>query len=172
MANVNNLHGFRPLMRSISGGPGAAAVGAHKLVGDGTALFINDVVKKAGSGVRNSQCVTAGTAAAANFGVNLIYGAASTLTDHIVIPGIHQVFEAQIDTIAVGTLGQNANLVAGAGNATTKISGHSLNSLATTNTLDFHVLGLWRSSDNAVGAYARVEVTFNNSQFANQIAGV
>jgi hypothetical protein len=172
MANVNNVHGLRPLMRSLTGGPGAAALPAHKLVGDGTALFIYDVVKKAASGVTDTICVTAGTAAANALGVNLVYGAASTKTDHIVIPGNQQLFETQIDTIANADLDKNAALVAGAGSSTTHLSGHSANGVATTNTLDFHVCGLFKSPDNAVGSYARIEVTFNNSQYGQQIVGV
>lgn len=172
MANVSNLHGFRPLMRSITGGPGAATMPAHKLVGDGTALFIGDVVKKAASGTKDTVCIAAGTAAANALGVNLNYGAASTATNHIIIPGAWQVFETQIDTIAAADLDKNAALVAGAGSSTTYISGHSLNGVATTNTLDFHVVGLLRTPDNAFGAYARVEVTFNNSQYGQQIIGV
>lgn len=171
MANVNSAHGIRPLMRSITGGP-ASSLPAHKLVGDGTALFVFDAVKKAGSGTKNNQCITAAGAGDALEGVNLIYGKVSTATDHIIIPGQFQVFEAQIDTIAVGDLGKNAALVAGAGSTVTLVSGHSLNGIATTNTLAFHVVGLWASSDNAVGAYARVEVIFNKSQLADQIAGV
>ena len=172
MANVNAAHGFRPLMRSISGGPGAAGIAAHKLVGDGTALFIYDVVKFAASGTKASKCITAATAAAANLGVNLIYGAASTATDHIIIPGSQQIFETQIDTIAAADLDKNCALVAGAGNANTKISGHSVNGVATTNTLDFKVLGLFNSPDNALGAFARIEVKFNNDQLGNQVVGV
>jgi hypothetical protein len=88
------------------------------------------------------------------------------------VPGQEQLFEAQIDTIAAADLGKNAALVAGAGSAVTLQSGHSLNGIATTNTLAFHVLGLWQSPDNALGAYARVLVTVNKSQLADQIAGV
>lgn len=172
MANTNNVHGFRPLMRSLAGGPGAACLPAHKLVGDATAIFIGDVVKKAASGVNDTICITAGTAAANALGVNLIYGAASVKTNHIVIPGFMQVFETQIDTIAAADLDKNAALVAGAGNASTHISGHSANGVATTNTLDLHVVGLLRSPDNALGAFARIEVTFNNSQYGQQIIGV
>jgi len=172
MANNNNPHGFRPLMRSLSGGPGAAMLGAHKLVGDGTALFIGDAVKLAASGTKTTKCITAATVGATAAGVNLIYGAALTATDHLIIPVNSQIFEVQIDTIAAADLDKNAALVAGAGSTTTHISGHSANGVATTNTLDLKVLGLMNSPDNAVGAYARIEVLFNNLQMFNQVAGV
>jgi hypothetical protein len=172
MANVDNAHGFIPLMRSIVGGPGAALMAGHKIAGSGTALFKNDVVKLGGSGTKSGLSVVAGTAGAAAVGVNLNYGAVSTATDHLIIPGHLQVFEAQIDTISAAGLNQNCQLVATAGNATTQQSKHSLNNIATTNTHEFRVLKLWDSPDNAVGAYARVEVTFIQSEFADQIAGV
>lgn len=159
-------------MRSIVGGPGAATLAAHKIVGEGTALFVGDVVQLGGSGVKPNLAIKAAAAGTVALGVALNWGAASTLTDHIIVPGHLQCFEAQIDTIALTTLNQNCQLVATAGDATTKRSKHSLNNIATTNTHEFRVLKLWESPDNAVGAYARVEVTFIQSQFADQIAGV
>lgn len=145
---------------------------AHKIAGAGTALFIGDVVKLGGSGTKSGLSVVAGTAGAAATGVNLTYGAASTATDHLVIPGHLQVFEAQIDTITAAQLNMNCQLVATAGNATTLRSKHSLNNIATTNTHEFRVLKLWDDPINAVGAYARIEVTFIQSEFSDQIAGV
>ncbi len=172
MANVNNAHGFRPLMRSISGGPGQACVGAHKIVGVGTALFIGDAVELNGSGTKNNASIKPAAATDTIYGVNLIWGAVSKATDHVIIPGHLQLFEAQIDTIAVTQLQFNAALVAGAGSATLLTSAHSLASVATTNTLAVKILGLHQSPDNAVGAYARVICMFNKSQFADQTAGV
>lgn len=180
MANRDNPHGFQPLMRSVTGGPGACSMGAHKLVGVGTALFVYDVVKRAASGTKKTLCITPGTAAAPAFGVNLVYGAASTATDHVIIPGHLQVFEAQEDgethsaaNVAAADVGLNANLIATAGNTSTKRSKHEIGgaSIAGTNTLDFHLLGLYQSPDNDYGANARLLVTFNNSQLSNQVAG-
>jgi hypothetical protein len=172
MANVNNLHGLRPLMRAMGGGPTACRP-AHKLVGDGTALFINDAVLLAANGTKNNDCITAGSAGGLLAGVNLVYGALSTATDHLYIPtDSEQMFETQIDTAAVANANACAALVAGAGSATTKISGHSANGVATTNTLALRIVGLWQSADNAWGAYARVIVICNKSQRFNQQAGV
>jgi hypothetical protein len=144
----------------------------HKIAGAGTALFINDVVKLGGSGTKSGLSVIAGTAGAAAIGVNLNYGAVSTATDHLVMPGHLQCFVAQIDTITAAGLNQNCQLVATAGDATTLVSKHSLNNIATTNTHEFRVLKLWDDPNNAVGAYAKVEITFNESQFSDQVAGV
>lgn len=180
MANVNSPFGFRPLMRTLSGAPGSC-LAAHKLVGYGTALFIGDVVTHAAAGTKNTPAIdaaiTPGTTPVA--GINLIYGAASTATDHVIVSaGMGAVFVVQGDGtgsfLLASTMSKNANIALTAGNATTKYSKHSLSetSLATTNTLDLRVRKLWESPDNALGQYARVEVTFNNSVDADQKAGI
>ena len=172
MANVNNPHGFRPLMRSVTGGV-SSIMNAHKLAGDGTALYIGDAVTLAANATKDTQCITASAATDLLAGVNLIYGALSTATDHAIIPGDgEQVFEVQIDTAAVANISYNAALVATAGDTGTKLSKHSANGVATTNTLNLRLVGKYRSPDNAWGAYARVEVIFNKNQRANQLAGV
>ena len=173
MANVNNPHGFRPLMRSLTGGPGASSLPAHKIVGvTAHALFVGDAVALNGSGTKAGASIKAAAASDSIYGVNLIYGAASKATDHIIIPGIFQLFEVQIDTIAVTQLNQNAALVATDGDATTGLSKHSLNGINTTNTLELKLLSLYNSPDNAVGAYCRVVVTINQSSMQDQTAGV
>jgi hypothetical protein len=172
MANVNFPHGFRPLMRSITGGPGAACLPAHKIVGAGTALFIGDAVDLGGSGTKNNASIIAASAGSDIYGVNLNYGAVSTATDHIIVPGQFQLFEVQIDTLTIAQLQFNAALVATAGDAATKLSKHSLGSVATTNTLEVKILKLYESVDNVAGAYARVIVTLNQSRLQDQVAGV
>jgi hypothetical protein len=178
MANVNNPHGFRPLLRSISGGPGAACLQVSKLAGYATALFIGDAVTKVSGSTQNwpavSAAITPGTTAV--MGVNIVYGAASTATNHLIIPVDSQIFEVQANgtvNITAAMLNQNANINLGAGSATLQISGHVLdsNTMATTNTLDLHVMQLWQSVDNAVGQYARLEVKFNSNVYGNQQAG-
>lgn len=175
MANVDNVHGFGPLNRSLAGGPGAAIMECNKVVGYGTALFIGDVVTRVASSLLMtpaiSAAITPGTTP--TFGINRNYGAASTATTHSVIPtGNLQMFEAQIDTAAVADVNKNAAIVMGAGSATTQISGHSLNGVATTNTLDCKLHGFLRVADNAAGALARVIVTFNRNMLVDQLAGI
>lgn len=170
MANVDNPHGFRPLMRSIIGAP-AAAVKAHKLVGDGVAMFINDAVCAVASGTKGYPAIATGAAITPGttpiFGVNLTQGAASTATDHLVIPAMYQVFECQDDAdtdgVEAASINKNANLVTNAGSATTGISGHELDeaTINTTNSLDLAILKLFDAPDNAFGNHARVEVMFN-----------
>lgn len=172
MANNNNPRGFEPLMRSVTGGPGQACVGAHKIAGVATALFIHDVVVLQGSGTKPTASIAPAAPGGVFYGVNLIYGAAATATDHLIIIGHLQMFVTQIDTVTMAQLEMNAALVAGAGNASLHMSGHSANGVAATNTLGLKLMGLYQSPDNAVGAFARVMVTFNKSAFADQTAGV
>jgi hypothetical protein len=179
MANVNAPFGFRPTMRTLTGGSGTA-IPAHKLVGNGTALFIGDAVNQAASGTKPSRCITqaanAGTCVV--LGVNLIYGALSTATDHIIVLASGAIFIAQLDgssnNFTIAKSQYNANLVFGAGNANTKISGHALveSTIASTNTLDTHMRGIYQSPSNSAGQYAQVFISFNNLVDADQKAGV
>lgn len=181
MANVNNPFGFRAQMRTASGGS-VNAIAAHKLVGYATALFIGDAVTKAAAGTKPTACVdaniTPGTTPVE--GVNLVWGAASTATDHIVILASGgAVFQVQGDGtgatfLVAASLSKNANIALTAGRTDLKTSKHSLSetSLATTNTLDLKVRKLYESPDNVLGQYARVEVTFNNLVDSDQKAGI
>lgn len=180
MANVNAPFGFRPTMRTVSGGPGSQ-VPAHKLVGYATALFINDAITHAAAGTKPSlaidAAITPGTTPV--LGVNLIYGAASVATDHLIILAKDAIFICQGDGsgatfLVAASLSKTANLALTAGNTATKISKHSLSetSLAATNTLDLKVRGLYQSPDNILGQYAKVYVTFNNLVESDQKAGI
>ena len=70
--------------------------------------------------------------------------------------------------------GQNADLLATAGNSTYRISLHELDSstLASTSTLQFRVLKADPAVDNSLGANARVIVRINRHQLAHNGAGV
>lgn len=180
MANNNAPFGFRPTMRTHSGASGSIAA-AHKLVGYGTALFVNDVVTHAAAGTKPTlaidAAITPGTTPV--LGVNLIYGAASTATNHAIVTAKDSVFIVQGDGtgatfLVAASLQKTANIALTAGNTATKISKHSLSetSLAATNTLDLKVRGLYQSPDNVLGQYAKVYVTFNNLVEAQQVAGI
>lgn len=179
MANVNAPFGFRPTMRTFSGAGGTVRP-CHKLVGDGTALFINDAVQPAANGTKPTQCVKA--AASTNCpvaGVNLIYGALSTATDHAMVVASGGLFITQGDgtgaTYLIATqMNMNAEAAYTAGNAGTKISQHELSetSLLGTAALTLRVHGLYQAPDNAFGQYARVFVSFNNLADSDQKAGI
>jgi len=158
-------------------------MGAHKLVGYGTALFIHDCITRVASGLKYTQAISAaitpGTTVIA--GVNLIHGAASTATDHIIVPAAgYQVFEAQdnkdTDGIGVADVNKNFNVELNAGSAITKISGHEIDesTLNTTNTLDAKLVGIFRSPDNLIDAsgWVRGECIFNRVQFSDQTTAV
>jgi hypothetical protein len=183
MTNRDNPHGFRPMMRALSGGPGASLMGAHKLAGYGTALFINDCITRVASGTKLTQAISAaitpGTTPIA--GVNLTYGAASTATDHLIVPAAGgQIFEAQdnkdTDGIGVADVNKNFNVELNAGNSVTKVSGHEIDesTIATTNTLDGKIVGIYRSADNLIDAsgFVRALVVFNRSQFSDQTTAI
>jgi hypothetical protein len=76
--------------------------------------------------------------------------------------------------------GKNANLVAGSGSTTTGFSGWQLaaSTVATTNTLDLHILRPLQQADNAISGTANVGmnakwlVQLNNYRLDNQVAGV
>lgn len=176
MANVNNPHGLRPLMRTMDGGE-IQLFPMNKVVGYGTALFIQDVVNRVGSGNLQGGG-TPGTTLWS--GVTLNGGAASTATTHQVLVSSAAVYEAQDGNISAGILathiGQNANLTfTVAGSATRpNYSGHQIddNTVQTTSTLDLHLLALLNVPNNAFGPNARIEVIFNKSRMAGSAAGV
>jgi len=179
--NVSNPQGFRPTNRSASGGP-SAAFRCHKLAAYPTALFIGDAVTKVAAGSQPtpaiSAAITPGTTP--TYGVNLVYGAANTLTlEHLVIAaGNLQMFEVQdnndVDGVGPADINKNGNIELFPGNALTQMSGHWLDesTISGTATLDLKLQGLLQIPGNVFGSFARVLVTFNNSQLANQVAGL
>jgi hypothetical protein len=180
MANVNAPFGFRPTMRTRSGAAGSV-VPANKLVGYGTALFKGDAVTQAAADLKNtltiSAAITPGTTPV--LGVVLDYGAASTATDHHIVLANNAIFVVQGDGtgatfLVAASLSKNANIALTAGSATLFTSNHELSetSLATTNTLDLKVRGLYQSPTNVAGQYAQVYVSFNNLVDGDQKAGV
>ena len=173
MANVDNPHGLRPLMRTLDGGLPLIEE-YNKLATFGTAIFRNDGVARVASGdLETGVSITPGTTFYS--GVALNYGALSTLTKHQVVTSPGAIYEAQADgSLLVADMGLNANLIMGAGSTTTQISGHEINSATenTTATLDVHMLQKLNVPDNEAGAYMRIECVFNNHRLMTQAAGV
>ncbi len=175
MANVDNPHGLRPLMRAFGGGC-AGIEQLSKVAGYGTALFIGDAVNRVADGSIEASA-TPGTTLYS--GVNLNYAAASKASDHLVITDPDMIFEAQ-DNDAGGTgfvaadMGLNANLQLNSGSATTQISGHEINTTgaAVTASLDVHLMRKLDVPDNAFGPSCRVEIMFNKHRMAKAAVGV
>lgn len=193
MANVDSPFGLRPVKsgysRATNGGINAYCIAA----GDGTATFVGDPVKLAGTAETidgyTYQNVVQGTAAATVVGVvvgfapnpdNLGLTYRSALTQRIVYvcDDPDQVFEIQEvsggTALTINDMGLNANFVVAAGSTTTGHSGVELNNAtkATANTLDLKILRLSPREDNAVGEHAKWLVRLNNHAYANQVAGV
>ena len=175
MANVDNPHGLRPLMRTIEGGfPEIRTF--DKDASEAAAIFIWDAVNQEADGNIEANSATPGTTRFT--GVSLNHGAASTLTSHSVIVSPGAIFEAQdnsdTDGFTAADMGLNVNLELNAGSATTFISGHELDesTVNTTATLDIKMLQLLNVPDNAAGAWSRVEVRFNKHRMSPEVAGV
>lgn len=171
MANVNNPHGLNPLFTNLQGGA-PAIQRFSKLSSYATAIFLNDPVNRVSGGALQASA-TPGTTLYT--GVSLQYSAASLADTIAVCTDPQALYEGQCSgSLAATDMGLNANLVAGAGSATTKQSGWQIDdsTKATTSTLDVHLLNSWGSIDNAYGANARIEVIFNKQRMNGATAGV
>lgn len=174
MANVDNPHGLTLLGRTLSGGCPTIEQ-FTKAASYGTAIFIGDAVARAADETID-KAITPGTT---NYsGVSLNYGAASTLTTHLVSTSLDALYEAQdnndTDGFVAADMGLNVNLELNAGSATTQISGHELDesTAQTTNTLDVKMLRLFGVPSNEYGSYSRIEIIFNKHRMAPGVAGV
>lgn len=171
MANVNNPHGLKPLLRTEAGGAPQLEQ-FTKAAAYGQAIYKWDPVTLV-LGVLNGPAsgITPGTTRF--LGVSLNFSLASTLALHQVMVSPAAIYEVQGDgsgsggtVISAATMGFNANLnvasVAGAG-VTRDNSGVQLteSTIAVTSSLDMKVLQLLNEIGNAYGVNARVEVRFN-----------
>jgi len=174
MANSDNPHGLAPLMRTLSGG--FPSVREYKKDADeATALFIHDVVSRDD----DQNLADGGTPGTTKYqGVNLVYGAAATVSLHLVMDSPDALYEAQDDDATTGlleaTMGLNANLIFGAGSAASFISGHEIDgdTANTTASLDVHLLRKLDAPDNAYGPHCRVEIVFSAHRLNPGVAGV
>jgi|SRR5271168_2123102 len=183
MANVNNPFGFAYV--SMYQGHPPRMREFPKVVADATAIFQNDVV------MENTGVAATPTPPISSFaegtpgttiplGVAQSYGAASTATRHMVCVDYETYWVAQDNDPTTGILGtnigKNANVdpTGVAGSVTTGFSGNqiAISGIATTNSLDLHLISLFPDVNNAFGPHARVIVRFNKMREMGQIAGV
>lgn len=172
MANVDNPYGLKPTMRSLVGGPEEAVL-YTKPATYAKAIRRWDAVTLLSGGVLGVAAdITPGTTK--YLGVNLNYAAASVASNHLIVINPFALFDAQDSADATGIVaanqGNNINLLLTDGpptGAPTEQSANELDSstLATTITLDMHLIKLVSSPDNAVGVYSRWEVMFNKHFF-------
>lgn len=192
MANVDTPFGAKPVAHR-NGGVYTGAYREYSVPsGDGTALYIGDFVKLAGTGQTIDGRVYNDVARAATGDVlvgpvigvrpitraSTIYREASTQRIVQVADDPSLIFEMQEGSsgtaLAANDIGLNIDFVVAAGSATTGLSGTQLNNAteATTNTLDLHLLAFVNREDNAIGYSAKWWVTINRHQYSNQVAGI
>lgn len=180
MANANIAFGLTPVKNADGSPYNGATHLAYAPATDGTALYIGDPVKLAGSadaaGVPSvTRCAAGDTITGVVVGFQdsasmlLGYGAASTARYPLLARGSNVVFEIQEDSVggalAAVDIGLNADIIVAAGSSYTRNSGVMLDTStkATTATLALRIRGLAQRPDNAIGTNAKVYVTLNNT---------
>lgn len=200
MPNVDSPFGLRPV-RYLNGAQWNGQVRRYLIdSGDGTAVFIGDPVKLAGSaglsgavvnGIPAAGLPTVIQAAAGNVCVGVVVGfeplqtdlsvlhrVASTSRIALVADDPNIIFEIQEVSggtpLAATEVGLNVNFVVAAGSTVTGLSGVELNNAgeATTDTLNCKILGLVQRPDNDYGDSAKWEVLLNAHAFRNGVTGV
>lgn len=176
MANVDNPHGLKPLMRRFGGGA-SQLFPYTKAVGYAQAIFRWDPVTRL-AGVLNGPAsgITPGTTLYQ--GVAAESSLASTAAEMNIFDHPDDLFDVQEDNsgasnVVAAKMGYNANLSTTAGGSPTRDNSNvelSGTSIAVTGTLDVRVIRLVPDgsgtalagySGNAYGAWARLEVKFN-----------
>jgi hypothetical protein len=176
MAANPNINGLHPIAR-LNGGPfGVTEYG--KPASEGTyAIYIFDVLMPlqssvASPGGNNAPGCKSGYVGSPGtgpwLGVSLNYSAVSVAALHYVVDDPQAIFLTQFDddTVATSALHGNRNtpLVNGvAGNTTTHISKMSANhtGLASTSTLDLHILRVSNMNASTEAKYGLLEVQIN-----------
>lgn len=190
MANANSAFGLKPVRR-FSGAPYNNALRRYSAPSSyATAMFIGDPVVKTGTADSNGYAeVNVATAGGSITGVivgfedvpslTLGYGAASTTRAVLVADDPELLFEVQEDavggTLALASVGLNADLIAGAGSTANRVSGWMLDTstAATTATLQVKIVEFQHRADVEVAsANAKVLVKINKHTEAAGQAGI
>jgi len=163
MPNTNNPSGFTPLFHLCGGEIRTRPY----VVATGATVFENDVVSLTNAGTIQAASAGAGGVCV---GVAATYGTAGQVVQVHDDPFI--VFGVQCDgALAASNVGEVYDHIAGSGNTTTKISGHTLNQ-NTSGATNFRLLGLVSTPDNAWGAYQDVMVIFNHHAYKNYTTAI
>ncbi len=185
MANNNSPFGLRPAR--LSSGVRFGCNHYYLPASEANDLFIGDVITKAGdadaNGIPTAVKATPGTGNRLT-GAIVGFRPSPTLVANgyrkggvaeyaIVCDDPSAIFEVQTTTLATADVGSNTNLVAGTGNRINQSRlGANGAQVATTNTYQLNILGLSRSEDNAVGAYAKILVRINQHTEVPASAGI
>lgn len=196
MANVNRPNGLTPV-KSITGAPWQGQVNMYLVdSGNGTAIFIGDLVKLAGSagaagtvvnGVDVEGLPTVIQSAAGDTHVGVVVGflpnqdnlmtrhrVASTNRIALVADDPNTVFEIQEvsggTALTAAAVGLNANVVVGSGDATTGVSAAELNNAtaAITADLDLKILGMSPRTGNNIGEHCKWLVLINTHSYGGR----
>jgi hypothetical protein len=180
MANANVAYGLKPV-RMLDGSPFNGCVDMFYVPSsNGTALYVGDPVKLAGSadaaGVASvTHCAATDTITGVVVGfadatsMSAGYGAASTIRYPLVAHGQDILFEIQEDgvggAIAAADIGLNADIIVAAGSSYSKKSGVMLDTSTknTTATLGLRIRGIAQRPDNALDTNAKVLVSLNDT---------
>lgn len=189
MANSDVAIGLRPVQH-LNGAPYNGQVERFSVPAtDGTAIYLGDLVKLAGSadadGVPTATLASSTdevlgvvVAVEAETNESLIYRAASTLRNILVVTDPSVLFEIQEDSeggaLAATSVGLNANFSNSGGTAATGKSTMELDSSSanTTATLDFQIVRLAQRADNEIGTNAKWLVRLNNHQYVDGTTGI
>lgn len=172
MANKDNPRGFWPHSHLCGG---EIRMNEYTLT-TGATVYKGDVLKIVAGGTVE--------AAAADIGLAAIGIAADFVDDSasaggkkvLVYDDPYIIFGCQMDDVGTAStaadIGQTANHLVTAGNATTKMSGHELDMSDIGTGAQFKVLGLIAEPENAWGANCDVKVLFNEHLYKAAVAGV
>lgn len=174
MANSNTPFGFRPATSNVGG---EIRTSSH-ILKTGSTAYKGDLLSVDATGT-----VTPSTA---NDGSKIIGVAAEYVSDSgsaggktiLVYDDPRQEFVVQVDATGTAIVAADmysvANHVAGAGNATNKLSGHQWNqaSIAGAANKDLKFIRIIDTPDNVYGAYAKIVVVLNNHFYANGSNGI
>lgn len=182
MANPDAAFGAVPI-KHLDGSPYNGMVNEYYVPAtDGTAMYINDIVKHGGTsdteGVPQAIQATAGNTAllgsivgfrADPSNLSLQYRSASTLRYYLVADAPDLVFKMQEDStggaLAATEVGCNADIAVTAGSTVTGLSAMEIDSsdaiANTTAAANLRILRLLKDSNNAIGTNAIWEVMIN-----------
>jgi len=186
MANADNAFGFVPVS-NVAGAPNSGRITKYFIPStNGAALYVGDLVTPAGSadtlGIHPTVTVATAGGGAYILGaivgfepvggrttpdLNTTYCPTSTASYVYVADDPDQEFIVREDSVdgalAATDMMLNADWIAGTGSTSFGTSGAKLDSstAATTNTLQFRILGLYDTPDNVLGANAILRVKIN-----------
>lgn len=188
MANANVAYGGKPI-RHLNGSPYNGAANLYYIpASDSSNYFIGDFVKSTGTSDATTGVATVIIAAAGDVlrGVvvgfvpnpdtpQLMYRPASTYMGVWVMDDPDVIISIQASAAyAITNVGENANIVVGAGSIYTGVSGTQLDSTsyATTSTLQLKVLGPVLTADNTVGTNTKLLCLMNSHELKVGTTGV